>query len=78
MSSKVWRGGKCGLCGQGRSAECHIVNKPGFWKRILGLAWPRWIHNNGHKYQDVDAVIRAEEDAARLRRKINRRRRKAS
>jgi hypothetical protein len=77
---KVFRPGRCAICDKRRQHEVHELVRPvPVWRRLLGLAWPRWMWTSrrAHAFVDRDLRVQAVESRARTerrRRSLNRRR----
>lgn len=83
---KVYRPGRCELCGKREQHAIHQVAAPlPWWKKMLRLAWPRWMWQktaeggsvpHPHKPDDRDRVVTATDSMAELRRFIHKKRRR--
>jgi hypothetical protein len=70
------------VCGRPDFAEVHRVPpRPAWWKRLLSLAWPRWTWGHTkdvHAFVDRDALGLARNQLRRVRRELERKRRRAA
>lgn len=73
---KIYRPGRCGVCGKPASDEVHeVVRMPPLCKRLLTIAWPRWTWGSprgAHAYVERDILVRIQEETAAMRRRLER------